>query len=132
MSRARGARAERLAAHYLRARGLRLVTRNFTCRYGEIDLIMRASRPACLVFVEVRYRRDTRFGTPAATVTANKQQRLERAAATFLADRPQYAGVAARFDVLTLTGPLWRPEISWVRDAFETSNEGRRTIDRTW
>ena len=76
---AQGTAAEDLALRYLEARGLSLVTRNFRCRTGELDLIMRDGEH--LVFVEVRSRRSTRYGTPAESVTRTKQQRLLRAAA---------------------------------------------------
>jgi Holliday junction resolvase-like predicted endonuclease len=55
------------ACRYLEARGLILVTRNFRCACGELDLIMRDGEQ--LVFVEVRSRRHSRYGTPAESVT---------------------------------------------------------------
>lgn len=64
---ARGAAAEDLALRYLEARGLSLVARNFRCRVGELDLIMRDGEQ--LVFVEVRSRRHNRYGTPAESIT---------------------------------------------------------------
>ncbi len=57
---ATGDHAELLACRYLQRHGLRLLTRNFHCRRGEIDLIMRDGDS--LVFVEVRYRQQVRFG----------------------------------------------------------------------
>ncbi|HRC69195.1 MAG TPA: YraN family protein, partial [Candidatus Competibacter denitrificans] len=58
---AQGTAAEDLALRYLEARGLALVTRNFRCRGGELDLILRDGGQ--LVFVEVRSRRSSQFGT---------------------------------------------------------------------
>ena len=115
----RGAIAEAYAACYLRAHGLHLLQRNFRCRLGEIDLIMRARKPTCLVFVEVRYRRSSRFGSPLASVTPAKQQRLIRAAALYLAEHVSMAGIPARFDVLGLEGSLWHPRVEWIAGAFE-------------
>ncbi|MCB1770374.1 MAG: YraN family protein, partial [Candidatus Competibacteraceae bacterium] len=79
---AQGAVAEDLALGYLQEQGLALVTRNFRCRTGELDLIMRDGE--YLVFVEVRSRRYARYGTPAESVTRTKQQKLLRAAAFYL------------------------------------------------
>jgi putative endonuclease len=112
---AAGRWAESAAARYLRRRGLSLLHRNFRCRAGEIDLVMRDG--AMLVFVEVRYRADARFVDPAATVTPAKQRRLLTAAAAYLA-RYRLADRPCRFDVVTLTKRNYRPEFRWVQDAF--------------
>ncbi|MSQ89752.1 MAG: YraN family protein, partial [Betaproteobacteria bacterium] len=63
-----GARAEELCAELLRKSGLKVLARNWRCRHGEIDLV--AEDRGTLVFVEVRYRRDERFGGAAESVTA--------------------------------------------------------------
>ncbi len=102
---------ERLACAYLQGSGLRLVARNYRCRLGEIDLIMRDRDT--LAFVEVRYRASTRFGTPAETVGPKKRQRLAAAAAHYLARHP--TTLACRFDVLAITGT---DAIDWIRNAF--------------
>ena len=98
-TRAIGEAKERLAESFLTAQGLRLVARNQRSRFGEIDLVMRDE--AVLVFVEVRYRRSTRFGTPAATVDARKQQRLILAARHYLHRHPTQ--LACRFDVVAIS-----------------------------
>ena len=79
----RGNTAETLALEFLNAQGLELLERNFRCRTGEIDLIMRDD--ATLVFVEVRYRRSGAYGGAAGSVDRRKQQRVTRAALYFLA-----------------------------------------------
>ena len=112
---AQGTAAEDLALHYLEARGLVLVTRNFRCRTGELDLIMRDGEQ--LVFVEVRSRRNSRYGTPAESVTRTKQQRLLRAAAFYL--QRQHLDLPCRFDVVAILQPDGEPRIEWIRDAFQ-------------
>lgn len=107
--------AEQAAASYLQTRGLRLITRNFRCRYGEIDLIM--SDVGQLVFVEVRFRRSVRFGAGFDTVTHSKRRKLIAAARTYLAQRP-LDNTACRFDVVSVATPHYRPEFTWIRDAF--------------
>lgn len=84
-----GARAEQRAEQWLTRRGLHLLVRNYRCRQGEIDLIMKDGNT--LVFVEVRLRSRSEFGSAAASVGHAKQRRLVKAAAHFLAHRPALA-----------------------------------------
>lgn len=114
-------------AHLLKA-GLREVAANASFRGGELDLVMLdRSRDDgdCLVFVEVRYRRDARFGGGAASVDAGKQRRLIRAAQQFLAMHRQYALAACRFDVVEAEGDPQSPRLHWLRDAFRADDPGR-------
>lgn len=110
-----GSAAEDLALRYLQAQGLTLILRNFRCRFGELDLIMREGE--FLVFVEVRSRRYARYGAPAESVTPAKRQKLLRAAACYL----QRQGVEppCRFDVVAILQPGGAPQIEWIRDAFQ-------------
>ena len=112
-----GRRAEQIALDYLLARDLKLVARNFRCRVGEIDLIMKHG--TCLVFIEVRYRKPNRFATATLSVDSRKQKKLLRAAAFFLCRRPHFANHVVRFDVVALDGPSeLRSTIQWLQDAF--------------
>lgn len=106
-----GARAESLAAEYLARRGLRLVQRNFRCRGGEIDLILRDG--PVLVFVEVRARAASSFGGAAESITATKRGRIVLAARHYLALNG--LDVPCRFDAVLVDGG----ELSWIRNAFE-------------
>ncbi|SDX76617.1 putative endonuclease [Allochromatium warmingii] len=106
-----GAAKERLAEAFLIERGLTPLARNYRCRGGEIDLVMRDAQT--LVFVEVRYRRSAQFGTAAATVDARKQQRLIQAAQQYLQQHP--TALACRFDVVAIDG---QDRIEWIRQAF--------------
>ena len=73
-----------------------------------------------LVFVEVRYRHDARFGGGAASVGPAKRARLERAAQGFLQAPPHRACLPCRFDVVAFDGDADAPACSWHRAAFET------------
>ena len=73
-----GKQAEDFVCHYLQKQKLKLITRNYSCRYGEIDLIMRDK--ASLVFVEVRYRAKTNFCHPIETIRYSKQKKVISAA----------------------------------------------------
>ena len=101
-----GERYEREAEALLMAHGLTLVERNWHCRFGEIDLIMRDG--ATLVFVEVRRRNSQRFGGSAASIGREKQARIERAAELYLSRLPTTP--ACRVDAVlfdALSAPRW-------------------------
>lgn len=110
-----GREAEAIAAAWLTARGLVCLERNYHCRFGEIDLIMRDG--STLVFVEVRQRRSAAFGSAAASITAAKRRKLEAAARHYLSGRTRLP--ACRFDALLIEGEP--PRIDWIRDAFSAA-----------
>lgn len=107
-----GQAAEDIAAAWLQRRGLRLLTRNFRCKAGEIDLILRDG--ASLVFAEVRYRSSAAKGGAAASITAKKRQRIVTAARYYLMDKPDQP---CRFDVVLLD-KLAPDAVEWLQDAF--------------
>ena len=106
-----GIAAEELAARYLATQGLRVVARNFRCRFGEIDLI--AKDGDALVFVEVRLRRSSRFGGAPASITHAKQKKLIATARFYLSGLR--AVPSCRFDA-TLLDALDARRIEWLRD----------------
>lgn len=107
---------ERARAHLEQA-GLTLVARNYSTRFGELDLVMQDGNT--LVFVEVRYRRSTGFGGAAASVTQRKRERLIRAANGFLAAHARHAQCACRFDVVTFEGDREHARGRWKKAAFD-------------
>jgi putative endonuclease len=114
-----GRRGEDLAHRYLRRQGLTIVARNFRARSGrgEIDLIARDGDS--LVFVEVKTRATTEFGTPDRAVGQQKEDEVRRAAREYVR-RSGASWDQARFDLvnIVLTDP---PSIQWIRDAFRVS-----------
>jgi len=108
---------EDLALSHLKKAGLTLLARNYTCRYGELDLIM--SENATIVFVEVRYRRNPNFGDGVDSITTSKRAKLIRTATSFLQANPSLAQRACRFDVVALAGMADKPSLDWLRNAFE-------------
>ena len=118
-----GDRAEGIGLRFLEARGLRLVTRNFRTRAGELDLVMMDGRE--LVVVEVRYRRSPDPVDPAATVTIAKRRRLVNAASRFLVQHARLRDHVVRFDVLALSGPLEAVHCDWIRGAFTADDVPR-------
>ncbi len=103
-----GRDAEARALAFLEQQGLTLIEKNFRCRTGEIDLIMRDAQT--LVFIEVRSRKDRRFGGAAASVGPVKQQRLWRSAAFYLLRfrKPP----ACRFDLVAIEGD----DMRWIKN----------------
>lgn len=118
--RARGATVEAAARDYLLARGFTVVAANVSYKLGELDLVMRDGDS--LVFVEVRYRRDDRFGGGAASVDWRKCRKLVRAAQLFLLKHPAWADSPCRFDVVEADGDPDAPRLHWLRDAFRVDD----------
>ncbi|MDH5600577.1 MAG: YraN family protein [Gammaproteobacteria bacterium] len=117
-TREQGEYTEKLAAQYLESKGLKLLERNFYCRFGEIDLVMLDNDS--LVFVEVRYRRSNNFGSGAETITSGKQSKLIKTASVYLQQHAKMNQYPARFDVVSISGPLeaGNPELNWIENAF--------------
>ena len=99
--RALGAAGEAEAASWYEEHGYTVVHRNWRCREGELDLVVRRGRE--LVFVEVKTRRTDRFGVPAEAITRDKQRRLRGLAMRYLEATGVRAG-ALRFDVVSILG----------------------------
>ncbi len=112
----RGQAAETQACHYLSERGLRLVTRNYRCRHGEIDLVMRDG--STVVFVEVRYRANRNFAGGAETVDRRKQSKLVATAMHYLQSHPDAAARPARFDVVAIASDRGEDHVQWISNAF--------------
>lgn len=93
-----GELAETLVANWLQQQGWEILARRWHCRMGELDLVARQAD--CLTFVEVKARsRGNWDGDGLLAITAAKQQKLVLAAQFYLADFPDLAELACRFDV---------------------------------
>jgi putative endonuclease len=114
--RAVGAHGERLAERHLAEQGLVVLSRNWRCSDGEIDLVLRDGDD--VVFCEVKTRRSTLFGTPAEAIGVDKVHRLRRLANRWLAEsavRPR----EIRFDVVeVLLRPPEPARVEHTRAAF--------------
>lgn len=107
-----GRRYEGYAASYLADRGYRILEQNFHCRQGEIDLIAQDGR--YLVFIEVKYRRNKKYGEPTEAVDWKKQQRIRRTAKYYLHRRGYSEETPCRFDVVGIASE----KISVIQNAF--------------
>ncbi len=112
-----GAHFEHASLRFLESQGLSLLTSNYRCKFGEIDLIMHDR--SMLVFVEVRYRRSASHGTAAATVDSRKQARIRFTARHFLCNHPEFRKYSCRFDVVAFEMQTsGNSAINWIPNAF--------------
>jgi putative endonuclease len=109
--RARGIAGEDVAAAWYLSQGYEVVARNWRCRQGELDLILRHG--ATVVFCEVKSRATARFGTPAEAVTHDKRQRIRHLAARWIEDS-RFRPAQIRFDVAAVLGD----ELEVIEGAF--------------
>lgn len=110
---------ETKALKFLRKNGYRCIARNYTSRYGEIDLIVLRELEV-LAFVEVRYRKNLGFGSPAETVSITKQSRIKRTASYFLCQYKEFSTMPCRFDVvsISLERDSKHENLEWIKNAF--------------
>jgi putative endonuclease len=112
-----GAMGEALAVDHLTKMGLRIVTRNWRCRYGELDVIAVDESTRTLVFVEVKTRTGDGFGGLEHAVTPRKVARLRRLVGLWLAGQDEH-WVAIRIDVIGVrVGRRRTPEITHLQGA---------------
>lgn len=113
--RLKGQFVEKLAADFLHQNGLKIHTQNYRCRFGEIDII--AEDDTSLIFVEVRYRKDSHYGGALASVDNKKQQRIILTAQDFLNQESSLQYKEIRFDVIAVQGNNFE-NIEWIQAAF--------------
>jgi putative endonuclease len=115
-----GEDAEAACCAHLKSHGLKLIDSNFSCRHGEIDLIMCDKN--MLVFVEVRFRKNNFFGGGLESITTAKQRKLRKTAELFLQQNTHYEN--ARFDVVSMSKNNQTNEgkqayrFDWIQNAF--------------
>lgn len=109
--RSTGIAGEDVAAAWYSSQGYQLVARNWRCRDGELDLILRLG--STFVFCEVKTRRTDAFGTPAEAVTREKRQRIRHLAARWIQESQVRPGTI-RFDVAAILGD----ELEIIEGAF--------------
>lgn len=114
----KGQQIEKQVAKHLQKQGMRLITRNYHCLGGEIDLIMQDRET--LVFIEVRYRQSARFGSALESVNKTKQSRIIHTAEHYLQQsRDGYQ--ACRFDVVAVSPAKTGYQFDWVKNAFQSA-----------
>jgi putative endonuclease len=117
---ASGQLAEQQACEFLLSKGLRLLTRNYRCTLGEIDLVMQDRDN--IVFVEVRVRRNRFYADAIESIDLAKQRKIIRAATHYLLHTKRLDKVNCRFDVIGISYAPTHPTVEWITDAFTTDN----------
>lgn len=114
-----GREAEAFALQHLQQHGLSLITQNWLCKRGELDLVMLDGDT--VVFVEVRYRRHAGWGGALESVDFRKREKLVLAAQFFLQKESRWADSPCRFDVIAINGdPGNAPVLNWLKNAFDS------------
>lgn len=125
-NRKQGEYYEQIAAEYLKLHNLDIITFNYTCRQGEIDIICQQASAAdkinnrdlpTLVFVEVKYRKSNRYGGAIASVSQSKQRKLRHTAQYYMQQHGLNENyIPCRFDVIAIDGSI--DNIAWITNAF--------------
>ena len=111
-----GKDSESVAVRHLKKNGYKILQQNYRTKLGEIDII--AKDKQALVFVEVKARKSSRFGSPKWAVTPMKQRKISMVALCYLKATNQQ-NVKARFDVVTISSLQNNPQIEIIKNAFE-------------
>lgn len=108
-----GSEKEAAACRYLEKNGYQIIATNYWCRVAEIDIIARDGEE--LVFVEVKYRKTTEYGSGAHAVSVKKIRNISRCARYYIYKEHVSPEVPMRFDVIAIDGE----RITHLKNAFE-------------
>lgn len=116
----KGCKYEKMARRYLEKKGLRCVAQNYSCRTGEIDLIMLEGQT--YVFTEVRFRKSSHFGSALESITQSKQDKILKAVQQYLV-RHKLHNSPIRIDAVGISkcrSPIkpFSYDIEWIKNAF--------------
>lgn len=112
-----GKQAEDIAANYLAEQNIKIVSRNFHSRFGEIDLI--GLDKEILAFIEVRYRKNEHFLSAVETIDRRKCKKIVITSEYYLNKHKKYQSHYCRYDVIAISGALDKPVIEWIKNAFQ-------------
>lgn len=101
---------EDVACEYLKKQGVTILQRNFCCKMGEIDII--GKMDDCVIFFEVKYRKNETHGQALAAVDYKKQIKISRCANVYCMLHPYITRI--RYDVIGITDT----KIEWIPNAF--------------
>lgn len=107
---------EELATRFLIDSGLTIVTRNYRCPKGEMDVIARDGE--ALVFIEVRTRRSSYRGWGEESITPNKGRRLQAIASYYVVQQGYQSWPNLRFDVVAIRKIGENSEVNWIKAAL--------------
>jgi putative endonuclease len=109
-----GSEAEYFARTFLEQNGLTFISQNYRCRTGEIDIIMQQGEE--LVFVEVKYRKQSSHGAAVEFFHASKRQKFESAVMYYMQENNLNPSVVPhRIDLIGIEGQGQNPKIEWLK-----------------
>ena len=111
-----GAVAEDAAIKYIVANGIEPVERNYTTPYGEADII--AKEGSVFVFIEVKARRNQKYGSPADAVTKRKKLRYLNIAQYYFMSK-SIRDYEVRFDVAEVYISGGKFNVNYIKNAFD-------------
>ena len=109
-----GSEQEKKAAGYLKEQGYEILQRNYYCRFAELDIVARGM-DGYLCFIEVKYRKNRRYGAPEGVVSYQKQRKICQGARFYMKEKRIPEETPIRFDVIVIIGD----EIQLIQDAFD-------------
>ena len=107
-----GKKYEDMAAEYLKANGYRIIEQNFYTHYGEVDII--GENEGFLAFIEVKYRKSTKYGTPFEAINARKMKNIRNSAVYYMYSKGVSQMKPVRFDVVAILDD----RIELIKNAF--------------
>ncbi|MEL0151805.1 MAG: YraN family protein [Halieaceae bacterium] len=110
---------ELCAAQFLRTRDIATIASNIRSRFGEVDLV--ALDGNTLVFVEVKFRTDSRYGPSSLSVTNRQQRRIALTANVFRSQHPEYCHWHCRFDIIGFDQSEGQIRLTWLKAAFDST-----------
>ncbi len=117
ISQEKGGKIEQEACVFLRKNGLLIRQQNYTRKTGEIDII--AADQQFLIFIEVRFRSNLRYGQPFQTINKAKQKRIINTAKLYLQSHPQLQQYNCRFYIISASIYNGELKIEWLKNAFQ-------------
>jgi len=107
---------EKEACEFLQTKGFSLLVKNYSCKAGEIDLIMQDKED--IVFVEVRSRHHTKYGSALESITKSKMNKIIRTATLYLQAKKWLHTKNSRFDVIAISPVDGEMKMEWIKNAF--------------
>lgn len=113
-----GASGELLAKNFLLEKNYKFIKSNYRFERVEIDIIFEDIKSKMLIFVEVKTRKNKKFGEPEESITPLKQEHIKKAAMGFISQNPEYEKHDLRIDVVSIMFEDGKPNISHIENAF--------------
>jgi putative endonuclease len=113
-----GKTGEIIAKEYLMEKGHRFIANNYRYERSEIDLIFCDDPKKLLMFIEVKTRRNRKFGEPEESINSAKQSSIKKAAEGFMLENSAYEGFDMRIDVISIFIDSSGSEVNHIENAF--------------